>query len=107
MTSQETLKKFLASQQMDADQQRMLLAAADPIRSTQSSIVALQSGVETGRPTRTHVEGTAVTIIDSPEGRLVAEQVPSGGKKWMVIAPGIGDQHRCRDQPYGAAATSQ
>ena len=73
---------------MDADQQRMLLAAADPTRSTQSSIVALQSGVETGKPTRTHVERSVVTIIDTPEGRLVAEQVPSAGKKWMVIAPG-------------------
>jgi EspG family len=88
VNSQESLKKFLASQQMDADQQRMLLAAADPTRSTQSSIVALQSGVETGKPTRTHVERSVVTIIDTPEGRLVAEQVPSAGKKWMVIAPG-------------------
>jgi hypothetical protein len=73
---------------MDADQQRMLMLAADPTRSTQASIVALQSGVETGQPTRTFVEHSAVTIIDSPEGRLVAEQVPSGGKKWMVVAPG-------------------
>jgi EspG family len=29
-----------------------------------------------------------VTIIDSPEGRLVAEHVPAAGKNWMVIAPG-------------------
>jgi hypothetical protein len=88
VTSQESLRKFLTKQQMDADQQRMLLQAADPTRSTQSSIVALQSGVETGQPTRTHVEKGAVTIIDSPEGRLVSEQVPSGGKTWMVVAPG-------------------
>jgi hypothetical protein len=88
VTSQESLKNFLTTQQMDADQQRMLLLAADPTRSTQASIVALQSGVETGQPTRTFVEQSAVTIIDSPEGRLIAEQVPSGGKKWMVIAPG-------------------
>lgn len=88
VNSQESLKKFLATQQMDADQRRVLMLAADPTRSTQASVVALQSGVETGQPTRTHVEGTAVTVIDSPEGRLVAEQVPSGGKKWMVITPG-------------------
>jgi hypothetical protein len=67
---------------------RMVMLAADPKRSTQSSIVALQSGVETGRPTRTHIEQSVVTIIDSPEGRLVAEHVPSAGKSWMVIAPG-------------------
>jgi hypothetical protein len=88
VTSQETLQKFLASQQLDADQLRMLMLAADPKRSTQASIVALQSGVETGRPTRTHIEQSVVTIIDSPEGRMVAEHVPSAGKNWMVIAPG-------------------
>jgi hypothetical protein len=88
VTSQETLKRFLANQRLDADQLRMLMLAADPKRSTQSSIVALQSGVETGRPTRTHIEQSAVTIIDSPEGRMVAEHVPSAGKNWMVIAPG-------------------
>jgi EspG family len=88
VNSQDTLKKFLASQQLDADQLRMMMSAADPTRSTQSSIVALQSGVETGRPTRTHIERSVVTIIDSPEGRLVAEHVPSAGKNWMVIAPG-------------------
>jgi hypothetical protein len=88
VTSQETLQKFLASQQLDADQLRMLTLAADPKRSTQASIVALQSGVETGRPTRTHIEQSVVTIIDSPEGRLVAEYVPSAGKNWMVVAPG-------------------
>jgi ESX secretion-associated protein EspG len=88
VTSQDSLKNFLTAQQMDADQQRILLLAADPTRSTQASVIALQSGVETGQPTRTFVEQSAVTIIDSPEGRLVAEQVPSAGKKWMVLAPG-------------------
>lgn len=88
VTSRDTLASFLANQQLDADQQRMLLLAADPTRSTQASIVALQSGVDTGQPTRTLVEPSAVTIIDSPEGRLVAEQVSSGGKNWMVLAPG-------------------
>jgi hypothetical protein len=88
VTNQSSLKTYLANQQLDADQLRMMMLAADPTRSTQSSIVALQSGVETGRPTRTHVERSVVTIIDSPEGRLVAEHVPSAGKNWMVIAPG-------------------
>jgi hypothetical protein len=88
VNSQESLKRFLGSQHIDADQQRLLMMAADSTCSTQASIVALQSGVETGQPTRTHVEKSAVTIIDSPEGRMVAEHVPSGGKTWMVIAPG-------------------
>jgi hypothetical protein len=88
VTSQETLRTFLTSQRLDADQLHMVMMVANPQRSTQASIVALQAGVATGRPTRTHVEQTVVTIIDTPEGRVVAEHVPSGGKKWMVIAPG-------------------
>jgi ESX secretion-associated protein EspG len=88
VTSQESLRAFLTSQRLDADQVRMVTLAADPTRSTQASIVALQAGVETGKPTRTHVEQSVVTIIDTPEGRLVAEDVTSGGKKWMIIAPG-------------------
>jgi hypothetical protein len=86
--NQETLRKFLREQRLEADQQHMLLLAADSKRSSQSSIVALQSGIDAAGPTRTHVEQSVVTIIDTPEGRLVAEHVLSAGKKWMVIAPG-------------------
>ncbi|MGH3968939.1 MAG: ESX secretion-associated protein EspG [Mycobacterium sp.] len=88
VTSAETLSKFLMKQQLDPDQQRMLMMATDPKRSSQASIVALQSGVETGHPVRTHVEQSVVTIVDTPQGRLVVEHVPSAGKKWIVIAPG-------------------
>lgn len=88
VTSQESLQAFLVGQPLDADQLHMVTLAADPERSTQASIVALQAGIETGKPTRTYVEQSVVTIIDSPEGRLVAEHVTSGGKKWMIIAPG-------------------
>jgi ESX secretion-associated protein EspG len=66
----------------------MLKLATDHERSAQASIVAIQSGVDSGRPTRTYVEPGAVTIIDTPEGRLVAEHVSSGAKNWMIIAPG-------------------
>lgn len=88
VTSRDSLTNFLTTQQLDADQQRILLLAADPTRSTQASIVALQAGVDTGQATRTLVEQSAVTIIDSPEGRLIAEHVPSGGNNWMILAPG-------------------
>lgn len=87
-TSQETLRAFLANQRLDCDQLQLLLMATDPGRSAQASIVALQSGVDTGRPTRTHIEQSVVTIIDTSEGRLVAEHVLSAGKKWMIVAPG-------------------
>lgn len=88
--SQESLRRFLTSQDLDADQLRMAMLAADSTRSTQSSIVALQAGVETGRPTRTFIEQSVVTVIDTPEGRLIAEHVLTAGRTWMVIAPGTG-----------------
>jgi hypothetical protein len=90
VNSQESLRRFLARQDLDADQLRMAMLAADSTRSTQSSIVALQSGIETGRPTRTYIEQSVVTVIDTPEGRLIGEHVLSAGRKWMVIAPGTG-----------------
>lgn len=88
VTDPETLRVFLGDQHLDGDQLRILTMSADPNRSTQTAIVALQSGVETGAPTRIRIEPSVVTIIDTPEGRLVAEQVLTAGKKWMVIAPG-------------------
>ncbi|GAB7144520.1 ESX secretion-associated protein EspG [Mycobacterium riyadhense] len=87
-SNQEALGAFLADQRLEADQLRTLTVAADPSQSAQASIVAMQSGVATGRARRTHIDGSAVTIIDTPEGRLVAEDVLSAGKKWMIIAPG-------------------
>jgi len=87
-TSQKSLRAFCNSQSLQPDQLHMLELAVDPGRSAQAAIVAIQSGVDTGRPTRTYIEQSAVAIIDTPEGRLVAEQVSSAGKKWMIVAPG-------------------
>ncbi|OSC39280.1 ESX secretion-associated protein EspG [Mycobacterium decipiens] len=87
-TDQHTLGTFLADQRLATDQLRMLGLAADPSRSAQASIVAIQSGVHTARCGQTHIEETAVAIIDIPQGRLVAENVSSAGKKWMIVAPG-------------------
>jgi hypothetical protein len=88
VTDPETSRKFLGGQRLDGDQLRILTMSADPKRSTQASIVALQSGVAAAGPTRTHIDSGAVTIIDTPEGRLIAEHVMSAGKKWLIIAPG-------------------
>ncbi len=87
-TDEAALHEFLGNQGLEADQVHLLKLATDPVRSAQASIVAIQSGVDSGGPMRTYVEQGAVTIIDIPEGRLVAEHVPSGAKKWMIIAPG-------------------
>ena len=86
--SPENLRIFFDGQGLAPDQLQLLAQAVDPERSAQASIVAVQSGVDTGRPTRTHIEPGAVTIIDTPQGRLVAEQVGTADKKWMIIAPG-------------------
>ncbi|MDT5224008.1 MAG: hypothetical protein QOG19_1415 [Mycobacterium sp.] len=86
--NQQGPQTFLAGQGLEADQLRMLTLAADLNRSAQASIVALQSGVAGARSQRTHIEASAVTIIDTPAGRLVAEDVRSAGKTWMIIAPG-------------------
>lgn len=95
----ETMHTFLGDQHVDADQLRILEVGADPQRSSQTSIVALQSGVATGGPTRTHIESSVVTIIDTPEGRVVAEHILSAGRKWMILAPGTASS-------IGAAVTA-
>lgn len=87
-TSREELREFFCTQDLEPDQLHMLELAADPERSAQASIVAIQAGVNTGRPTRTFIERGGVTIIDTPEGRLVVEQVRAAGKQWMIVAPG-------------------
>ncbi len=89
------LRRYLTAQGLDADQVRLLVLATDPERSAQASMVAVQSGVETGSPTRSVTGDSAVTIIDTPEGRLVYEVVHRDGKEWLMISPGspkvIGD----------------
>lgn len=87
-TRPETLCEFFESQGLEPHQTQVLRLAADPGRSAQVSIAAIQSGVETGRPTRTYIEQSAVAIIDTPDGRLLAEQVVSAGKRWMIVGPG-------------------
>lgn len=67
-TNPQALEAFLISQRLDTDQHQILKMAADPARSAQAGIVALQSGLALAGPTRTQVEPGAVTIIDTPEG---------------------------------------
>ena len=81
------LRSFLVGQRFDSDQVSMLTLAADPERSAQASVVAIQSGVA-GGPARNHIESGAVTIIDTPQGRLVSEHVKRGGRSWMIVSPG-------------------
>ncbi len=82
-----SLRSFLTESRLDADQVATLLTAADPERSAQASILALQFGVPEV-PGRAYIDPGAVTIIDTPAGRLVGEHVSSVGKRWMIVGPG-------------------
>lgn len=82
-----SLRAFLLDQRIDSDQMGTLTMAADTERSAQASVVAIQSGMSAG-PARSHIDQGAVTIIDTPNGRLVSEHVSRSGKSWMIISPG-------------------
>lgn len=82
-----SIRSFLRDQKLDSDQIGILTLAADSTRSAQASVVAIQSGADEG-PTRSHIEPGTVTIIDTPQGRLVSERVRREGKFWMIVSPG-------------------
>jgi hypothetical protein len=84
----EMLREQLLRERLDGDQLQMLMIAADMRRSARAFIVAIQSGVDSGQPTRKFFEESVVTIADTPEGRLVGEHFVADGKRWMIIAPG-------------------
>lgn len=81
------LRTFLLDQRIDSDQFALLSLAADTKRSAQASVVAIQSGVPAGA-TRLHIGSGAVTVIDTPRGRLVSEHLTRGGRSWMIVGPG-------------------
>lgn len=76
------LSSFLTGLKIEPGQLRFLSAAADTAGSAQGSIVAIQSGE------RPHITPCAVTIMDTPHGRLISEQVVRDGRTWMIVSPG-------------------
>jgi hypothetical protein len=88
VNGRDMLRENLLRERLDGDQLQILLMAADMHRSARAFIVAIQSGVDSGQPTRKHFEQSVVTIADTPEGRLIGEHYVSDGKRWMIIAPG-------------------
>ncbi|MGV1089194.1 MAG: ESX secretion-associated protein EspG [Mycobacterium sp.] len=85
-----TLRNYLREKRFDAEQIRSLTLAAQAERSRQTSVVAIQSGVGT-HSGRAHIESGALTVIDTPEGRLLTEHVIHDGTRWMVVTPGSAD----------------
>jgi hypothetical protein len=88
VNGQEMLREHLLRERLDGDQLQVLMMAADMRRTSRAFIVAIQSGVDSGQPSRKHFEESVVTIADTPEGRLVGEHYVADGKRWMIIAPG-------------------
>ena len=87
VSDRESLRRFLIEQRLDDDQVKALLLASDPARCAQVSIVATQSGVKVASG-RSHIEAGAVTVIDTPTGRLLAEHIRCDGRNWMIVGPG-------------------
>lgn len=81
----ESLRRFLHNRHLDNDQIAVLALAADTGKSAQAWIVALQSAATGPTPT---IESGAVTLIDTPAGRLVSERVDGGDRTWMILSPG-------------------
>lgn len=83
-----SLRSFLIAQGLDAEQISLLQAAADPAKSSQASIVAMQAGVGPDTTARVKVGATAVTLADTPAGRLCVENIDSGGRRFQTVSPG-------------------
>jgi hypothetical protein len=81
------LRDFLAGRNYDSDQVALLMLAADSERSARASLVAIQSGIAHA-PARSHIAPDAVTIIDTPQGRVLCEQVHRAGRRWLIVSPG-------------------
>lgn len=81
------LRRALDRQRLDEDQVRVLVLASDSELSAQLSIAAIQSGTEKSSA-RVHIDHGAVTVIDTPQGRVIVEHISRDGKTWMIVAPG-------------------
>lgn len=84
----DVLRGYLESCCREGYERHVMRIACDPDRSAQASIVALQSGVRHARTGLIQVADAAVTIIDTTEGRLLAETIHSAGRRWLLIGPG-------------------
>jgi ESX secretion-associated protein EspG len=70
------------------DQLQIVTMAADPARSAQAAIVALQAGIGPEQMARTVVGDSTVAIVDTPAGRVCVESVTSGQRRYQVLSPG-------------------
>lgn len=88
VSDERTLRLFLAEYRLDTDQVDTLTRAADPARCAQASLVAIQTGGIRSGATRHRIGPGVVTIIDTPQGRLLSEHVTRERRRWMIVGPG-------------------
>lgn len=82
-----SLHAVLSQQRLDPEQLEILMNASDIEHAAQASVIAIQSGIA-GEPSRTQIDAGSVTIIDTANGRVVAEHTHHAGKTWLVLSPG-------------------
>jgi len=87
VTDDASLQRFLTDQGSDCEQVATLVSAADSTSSAHASFVALKS-TYSSPASRSLAESGAVTVIDTPSGRLVCEHVIRDGRHWMIVSPG-------------------
>ena len=85
---QDSLRRYLAAQQLDVDQQQIVAMAADPALSGQANIVAIQPGAGPEELARMAIGDTAVLISDTPAGRVCVENIDNGGRRYQIVSPG-------------------
>ncbi|OBH14762.1 ESX secretion-associated protein EspG [Mycolicibacter terrae] len=84
----DSLRRYLAAQRLDIDQQQLVMMAADPEVSGQANIVALQTGAGPEELARMAIGDTAVMISDTPAGRVCVENIDNGGRRYQIVSPG-------------------
>ena len=72
----------LSRQGLERNQVTVLNAAGDRTQSAQASLVVIAGGAST------QIGPSVVTIIDTPQGRLLCEHTTREGRRWMVFQPG-------------------
>lgn len=85
---QAGLRKYLAAQQLDLDQQRIVTMAADPELSGHADIVAIQPGAGPEDLARMAIGDTSVLISDTPAGRVCVANIDNGGRRYQIVSPG-------------------
>lgn len=83
VTDERTLRRYLAAQRCDPEQIMILTMAADITRCPQASLVVIHPRARGSR-----MESGAVTIMDTPRGRVLAEHIHRDGRQWMIVGPG-------------------